>query len=47
MMASGSAVFGAAIALFVLLEKTIPFGVVSGRLAGAAMIVAGALSLAL
>ena len=37
----------AAIAVFVLLEKTIPFGVVSGRLAGAAMIVAGALSLTL
>jgi predicted metal-binding membrane protein len=37
----------AAIAIFVLLEKTIPFGVLSGRLAGAAMILVGALSLAL
>jgi predicted metal-binding membrane protein len=37
----------AAIALFVLLEKTIPFGEVSGRVAGAAMILFGALSLAL
>ncbi len=37
----------AAIAVFVLLEKTIPFGDVSGRLAGAAMILVGALSLAL
>jgi predicted metal-binding membrane protein len=37
----------AAIAIFVLLEKTIPFGDVSGRVAGAAMILAGALSLAL
>jgi predicted metal-binding membrane protein len=37
----------AAIAVFVLLEKTIRFGVVTGRLAGAAMIAAGALSLAL
>ena len=36
----------AAIAIFVLLEKTIPFGVVSGRFAGAAMILVGALSLA-
>jgi predicted metal-binding membrane protein len=37
----------AAIAVFVLLEKTIPFGDVSGRFAGAAMILVGALSLAL
>jgi predicted metal-binding membrane protein len=37
----------AAIAIFVLLEKTIPFGNVSGRVAGAAMILFGALSLAL
>jgi predicted metal-binding membrane protein len=37
----------AAIAIFVLLEKTIPFGDVSGRAAGAAMILFGALSLAL
>jgi len=37
----------AAIAIFVLLEKTIPFGDVSGRFAGAAMILVGALSLAL
>jgi predicted metal-binding membrane protein len=37
----------AAIAIFVLLEKTIPFGDISGRFAGAAMIAAGALSLAL
>ncbi|MGB7868021.1 MAG: DUF2182 domain-containing protein [Mycobacterium sp.] len=37
----------AAIAIFVLLEKTIPFGDVSGRVAGAAMILVGALSLAL
>jgi predicted metal-binding membrane protein len=37
----------AAIAIFVLLEKTIPFGDVSGRVAGAAMILFGALSLAL
>ena len=37
----------AAIAVFVLLEKTIPFGDVSGRVAGAAMILVGALSLAL
>ena len=37
----------AAIAIFVLLEKTSPFGDVSGRFAGAAMIVVGALSLAL
>lgn len=37
----------AAIAIFVLLEKTVPFGVVWGRLAGAAMILVGALSLAL
>ena len=36
----------AAIAIFVLLEKTIPFGDVSGRVAGAAMILFGALSLA-
>jgi predicted metal-binding membrane protein len=37
----------AAIAIFILLEKTIPFGDVSGRFAGAAMILVGALSLAL
>jgi predicted metal-binding membrane protein len=37
----------AAIATFVLLEKTIPFGDVSGRAAGAAMILVGALSVAL
>jgi predicted metal-binding membrane protein len=37
----------AAIAIFVLLEKTIPFGEVSGRVAGTAMILFGALSLAL
>jgi predicted metal-binding membrane protein len=37
----------AAISIFVLLEKTIPFGDVSGRFAGAGMIVAGVLSLAL
>ncbi len=35
----------AAIAIFVLLEKTIPFGEVGGRLAGAAMILVGAVSL--
>ena len=37
----------AAIAIFVLLEKTIPFGDVSGKFAGTAMILVGALSLAL
>jgi predicted metal-binding membrane protein len=37
----------AAIAVFVLLEKTIPYGEVGGRVAGAAMILFGALSLAL
>jgi len=37
----------AAIAVFVLLEKTIPFGQVGGRVAGAAMILVGAVSLAL
>jgi predicted metal-binding membrane protein len=37
----------AAIAIFVLLEKTIPFGDVSGRIAGAAMILAGVLNLSL
>jgi predicted metal-binding membrane protein len=37
----------AAIAIFVLLEKTIPFGDVSGRFAGVAMILVGAVSLAL
>jgi predicted metal-binding membrane protein len=37
----------AAIAIFVLLEKTIPFGEVSGRVVGAAMIIVGAVSLAL
>jgi predicted metal-binding membrane protein len=36
----------AAIAVFVLLEKTIPFGVAGGRAAGAAMILIGALSFA-
>jgi predicted metal-binding membrane protein len=37
----------AAIVIFILLEKSIPFGDVSGRLAGAAMILVGALSLAM
>jgi predicted metal-binding membrane protein len=37
----------AVIAVFVLLEKTIPFGVTGGRVAGAAMILAGALSFTL
>jgi predicted metal-binding membrane protein len=37
----------AAIAIFVLLEKTVPFGDVSGRFAGTAMILVGALSLAM
>jgi predicted metal-binding membrane protein len=37
----------AAIAIFVVLEKTIPFGVVGGRIAGIAMILVGGLSLAL
>jgi predicted metal-binding membrane protein len=37
----------AAIAVFVLLEKTIPFGVNGGRVAAAAMILTGALSFAL
>jgi predicted metal-binding membrane protein len=37
----------AAIAIFVLLEKTIPFGEIGGRVAGTAMILVGALSLAL
>jgi predicted metal-binding membrane protein len=37
----------AAIAISVLLEKTIPFGDIGGRVAGAAMILVGALSLAL
>jgi predicted metal-binding membrane protein len=37
----------AAIAIFVLLEKTIPLGDVSGRIAGAAVILVGALYLAL
>jgi predicted metal-binding membrane protein len=37
----------AATAIFVLLEKTSPFGDVSGRFAGGAMILVGALSLAL
>jgi predicted metal-binding membrane protein len=37
----------AAIAIFVLLEKTIPFGEIGGRVAGAAMILVAALSLAL
>jgi predicted metal-binding membrane protein len=37
----------AAIAIFVLLEKTFPFGEVGGRIAGVAMILVGAVSLAL
>ena len=37
----------AVIAAFALLEKTVPFGVAGGRVAGAAMILTGALSLAL
>jgi predicted metal-binding membrane protein len=37
----------AAIAIFVLMEKTIPFGDVSGRIAGAGMILAGVLNLSL
>jgi predicted metal-binding membrane protein len=37
----------AAIAIFILLEKTIPFGDVYGRFAGAAMILVGVLSLVL
>jgi predicted metal-binding membrane protein len=37
----------AAIAIFVQLEKTIPFGEVGGRIAGVAMILVGAVSLAL
>lgn len=37
----------AAIAVFVLLEKTIPFGDLGGRLAGVAMVLVGAVSLAL
>jgi predicted metal-binding membrane protein len=37
----------AAIAIFVLLEKTSPFGYGSGRFAGVAMILIGAVSLAL
>jgi predicted metal-binding membrane protein len=37
----------AAISVFVLLEKTIPVGEASGRIAGIAMILVGALSLAL
>jgi predicted metal-binding membrane protein len=36
----------AAIAIFVLLEKTVPFGEWGGRFAGAAMILVGAMSLA-
>jgi predicted metal-binding membrane protein len=36
----------AAIAAFVLLEKTMPFGVAGGRVAGTAMILIGALSFA-
>jgi predicted metal-binding membrane protein len=36
----------AAIAAFILLEKTLPFGVAGGRAAGAAMILIGALSIA-
>ena len=37
----------AAIAVFVLLEKTVPFGVNGGRVAGAAMILTGAVSFVL
>jgi predicted metal-binding membrane protein len=37
----------AAIGIFILLEKTLPFGDVSGRIAGVAMILVGGLSLAL
>lgn len=37
----------AAIAVFVLLEKTIPFGLIAGRVVGAVMILIGALSFAL
>jgi predicted metal-binding membrane protein len=37
----------AAIGVFVLLEKTFPFGEVGGKVAGAAMIVVGAMSLSL
>jgi predicted metal-binding membrane protein len=37
----------AAISVFVLLEKTIPTGKASGRIAGVVMILVGALSLAL
>jgi predicted metal-binding membrane protein len=37
----------AAIAAFVLPEKTMPFGATGGRVAGGAMILAGALSFAL
>jgi predicted metal-binding membrane protein len=37
----------AAIAAFVLLEKTLPFGDVSGKIAGVAMILVGVLSLAM
>ena len=37
----------AAIAIFALLEETIPFGDVGGRFAGVAMILIGTLSLAL
>ncbi len=37
----------AAIAILVLLEKTIPFGDIGGRVVGATMILIGALSLAL
>jgi len=37
----------ATIAIFVLLEKTIPLGDMGGRVAGAAMILVGALSMAL
>ena len=36
----------AAIAIFVLLEKTVPFGGVTGRIVGATMILVGGLSLA-
>jgi predicted metal-binding membrane protein len=37
----------AAIAAFALLEKTVPFGVIACRVAGAAMILTGALGLVL
>ena len=39
--------WGAAIAMFVLLEETIPYGDMGGRFAGSAMILVGTSSLAL